>query len=255
MMNYRKWMIPLCFALGFVFAAEHASATVFTFDDEYYFSASGQSAFNTRYGSANSAQYHGVGVYQATNTATPTISRLTSTASVNIPGEYVPNTSPNANQFLALFGWGQSLNNGQQVANVYNVTNPLNGSVLYFRYTVGGATTPFTFNSFDLRGSTSTASLSFTLQGYLNGVLVDSDQITISGNTFSTFTENWQNVDTVLLASTAATPANWGSGTLYMDNVKLNESVPTPEPATVVIWSLLGGLGFVYGWRRNRAKA
>jgi hypothetical protein len=28
---------------------------------------------------------------------------------------------------------------------------------------------------------------------------------------------------------------------------------PVPEPATIVIWSLLGGLGIAVGWRRKRA--
>ena len=131
------------------------------------------------------------------------------------------------NQFLSLGGWGQSLNYGQQVASVYNLTNPLNGNVLYFQYKVGGATTPFNFTGFDLRGSSPSANLSFTLRGYLGGVLVDSDVLTVTGNAFSTFTENWQDVDTVAIVSTASLPVNWGNGTLYMDNDRINYPAPS----------------------------
>jgi hypothetical protein len=136
--------------------------------------------------------------------------------------------------------------------------NPINGTVTYFRYTVGGATTPFTFNGFDLRGSTAAANLSFTLQGYLGGNLVQSAVLNLTGNTFSTFTENWTNVDTIVIASTGALPVNWGSGTLYMDNVRINEPAPlseAPEPTAFLIWSLLGVFGLVLGWRQRHRSA
>ena len=194
-----------------------------------------------------------------TNNNLPTIvTRLGNGSS--IPGEFVENTTPNASTGLQLFGWGQSLNNGNQVASVYNSTNPFNGSVLYFQYKTGvtgglfgnGATTPFTFNSFDLRGSTAAANLSFTLQGYLNNVLVDSAILNVTGNTLTTFTENWTNVDTVEIVSTASLPVNWGSGTLYMDNVHINEAVPVPIPASILLMgSGLLGMGLV-GIRRRK---
>jgi len=55
------------------------------------------------------------------------------------------------------------------VGAVFNLNNPINGTVEYFQYTVGGVGTPFTFKSFDLRGNTVGANLNFTLQGYLGG--------------------------------------------------------------------------------------
>jgi hypothetical protein len=220
----------------------------FTFSDEYYVNS--LTTFHTIFG-ATTTGYGTAGIYQLTNTSTPTVTKLSNGSGV--PGEYVQNTTPNANQELALFGWSQSLNNGQQVASVYNLLNPTNGSVVYFRYTVGGATTPFTFNSFDLRGSAANANLSFTLQGYLAGNLVDSAILNVTGNTFSTFNENWTNVDTVMISSTSALPVNWGSGTLYMDNVHINGPVPVPEPSAVVGFAGLGVMGLAGLWRWRRA--
>ena len=134
---------------------------------------------------------------------------------------------------------------------MYNLQNPINGSNTYFRYTVGGATTAFTFNSFDLRGSTPTANLNFTVHGYLGGVLADTAILNVTGNTFATFTENWANVDTVEIDSTSSLPVNWGSGTLYMDNVVLN-NVVTPEPATTaLVGTVLVALGILI---RKRSK-
>ena len=151
----------------------------------------------------------------------------------------IEDTSPNRLDELQLFGWSQSLNNGQQVANVYNSTNPLNGAVLYLKYTVGGVSMPFTFNSFDLRGSAAGANLNFTLEGLLGGSVVDSATLNVTGGTFVTFAENWSNIDTLEIASTAGLPVNWGSGTLYMDNVVLNNVSAVPEPASVALLGIV----------------
>ena len=131
-----------------------AKATVFTFSDEYYLKAGAaySSVFTGATGNASTN-----GVYQETATGSPpTITRLSTSG---VPGEYIQNTS--LNNELALSGWSQSLNYGQQVANVYNLTNPTKGSVLYLQYKVGGSTTPFNFNSIDLHSS---GNLSFTLE-------------------------------------------------------------------------------------------
>ena len=243
----RFWMrIGLAATVLLLLGVGQSKADLYNFNDEHYVAANKSSTFGTTTG------YNGVGIYQLTNTTTPIVTKLSNGSGV--PGEYVQNTTPNANQELALFGWSQSLNNGQQVANVYNLNNPINGTNTYFKYTAGGVSQTFTFNSFDLRGSFATANLSFTLQGYLGGSLVDSATHTVTGNTFSTFTENWRNVDTVEIVSTASLPVNWGSGTLYMDNVMINDPVPVPEPSSLLVCSVVGIVGIAFGWRRRHSR-
>jgi hypothetical protein len=85
--------------------------------------------------------------------------------------------------------------------------------------------------------------------------LVDSDVLNVTGSTFTTYTENWQNVDTVMISSTGSLPVNWGSGTLYMDNVTLNNPLPTPEPSSLVVCSGVGALGITIGWLRRRRQS
>jgi hypothetical protein len=221
-----------------------ARATSFTFSDEYYISSS--STFHNTFGT--SSGYSSAGIYQETNSGNPTITRLGNGSSV--PGEYIQNTTPNAVDELALFGWGQSLNNGQQVAIVYNTADPVNGTNTYFQYKVGGVTAPFTFNGFDLKGATSNSHLQFTLEGLdsANDVL-DSAIMTVTGNSFQTETLDWTGITTVEIASTLSLPVNWGSGTLYMDNIEINNPVnSTPEPSTLVLLGM-GLLALSYARR------
>jgi len=267
--------VALAIATASIIWCAPVHATVFTFSDEYYLAKSTayNSVFPGAVGSTCSSSSC-AGIYQETNSSTPIITKLSNGSSV--PGEYVENTTPNLNQYLALSGWSQSLNNKQQVANVYNLNNPINGTNTYFRYTVGGTTTPFTFNGFDLRGSFPTANLNFTLEGFLNNVLVDSVALNVTGNTFSTFTENWTNVDTVVVASTCDHShhvcditidpqdfnANWGSGALYMDNVEINDPVRSGSSSTAApelsTWAMMllgfGGVGFV-AYRRTKKRS
>lgn len=204
----------------------------FTFSDEYYVSS--LTEFRTLFGSST-AGYSGTGIYQETNTTTPIVTKLGDGS--DIPGEYEQNTTPNASKELVIDGWDQSLTNGQQVANVYNVANPQDGPVLFFQYKVNGTITPFTFDSFNLKGSSPSADLSFTLEGFRNGTMVDSAKLTVTGDTFTLFTEDWANVDTVEFVSTGSLPLDWCPETLYMDNISIN--TPVPEPAGAALLSTM----------------
>ncbi len=175
-----------------------------------------------------------------------------------------PGSSKFTNNFLALTGWAQSLDVTQQAASVYNLTDPLNGSVLYFQYRTGqtavttGTTTPFKFVSFDLHGATA-AELQFTVEGLLGGVVEDSTVITLASATFETFTENWNNIDTVEIVSTTGVPVNWGSGTLYMDNIVIDAQTTGPAVREMSTWAMIltgfTGLGFAGRHRRPRLLA
>ena len=175
-----------------------------------------------------------------------------------------PGSSKFTNNFLALTGWAQSLDVTQQAASVYNLTDPLNGSVLYFQYRTGqtavttGTTTPFKFVSFDLHGATA-AELQFTVEGLLGGVVEDSTVITLASATFETFTENWNNIDTVEIVSTTGLPVNWGSGTLYMDNIVIDAQTTGPAVPEMSTWAMIltgfTGLGFAGRHRRPRLLA
>ncbi|MBJ6723325.1 PEP-CTERM sorting domain-containing protein [Geomesophilobacter sediminis] len=214
---------------------QSAQATTFGFSDIYYLG--NKTAYSTDFPGAtgSTGNSNSQGWYQETNPSPITITKLSNGSAA--PGEYVEGT----NQELALFGWQGANSNSKlgPMGSVFNLNNPTYGTNTYFRYTVGGATTPFTFNGFDLRGPFSSANLAFTLQGYLGGKLVDSALLNVTGNTFETFNENWRNVDTIEIVSTSSLPVNWGSGTLYMDNVRINDSVPAPvpEPSTVALLS------------------
>jgi hypothetical protein len=232
-----------------------AQATTLNFDNEYYVSASGE--FSTLFPGASG--YGTAGIYQETNTSTPTVTKL---ATGGAPGEYVQNTTPNANQGISLTGWGISANNGTPLANnVYNLQNPANGTVLYMQFKSGvtppfistGTTTPYNFNSIQFRGATANANLNFTLEGFSGGVLQDTALLDVTGNTFTTFTENWANIDTVEIVSTASLPVNWGSGTLYLGAVEYNAPI-APAVPELSTWAMIvlgfAGMGLL-GFRRQ----
>jgi hypothetical protein len=218
--------------------AQTASATTFTFDDEYMLKSG--TAFSTIWsGATGSAAANAF--YQETQDASHggiIITRLT-TGITNgaIPGEYVQNTSPNDSAGVFLSGWGQSLNYGQVVGNVFNTG--LSNDFLRFTTndtsSIGGlqgTTTGVTFNSFDLKGSGTV-----TFAGYdQNGNLIAGDTKTVTlTNSFQTFTENWANVATVDFTSSFS-----GTDQISLDNIVINNTAPVPEPSTL----FLLGAGF-----------
>jgi hypothetical protein len=107
--------IALAVTLASVIWCGLSHAITFGFSDEYYIAASKcattyQSTFGTQNGCINSSG----NIYQQTDSTTNPVTVIKIAGNtVSIPGEFVQNTTPDASQGLQLFGWGQSLNNGE----------------------------------------------------------------------------------------------------------------------------------------------
>ncbi len=61
----------------------------------------------------------------------------------------------------------------------------------------------------------------------------------MASSAFQTFTENWNHIDAVEIASTSSLPVNWGSGTLYMDNVVINGPTTVPQVPELSTWAMM----------------
>jgi hypothetical protein len=252
-----------------------AMATTFSMQDEYWLKAG--TAFSSVFtGATGSAATQGV--YQETATSgTPIITQLTTTNysgtgffNTPVPGEFVQNTTPNANSGLLLNGWESTIfkysttsslriNNGSTGANgavtgVINTVNPgLNGTGLNFQYVTGvtganlstGTLTAFNLNSMQI--DSSATAVGFVIEGLLNGVIVDTATVSYNFvNGFVTFSPGWTDIDTLVL-----TDGNWSAGTMAIRNINIDPYVAAvPEPATIAV--LGGGLIGLAAARKRR---
>jgi hypothetical protein len=246
-----------------------AQAYTFTFDDIVY--VANTSAGRNNNGAANFAaafpNYSGGPgfshnyFYQVITTQTPTSgqtaywSALTPATNPHptyiagtgsFGGEFIqndPNTLPvqftEGQDRLALTGWSSKGGATNGAVADYAIGG-LGSSFDFYGYDPanlysGGVVTPFIFNSFALQGAAGET------VNFGNGIHTDS--YTFNDTGWHTITENWTDVNSITFTS---------SGTVNMDNVRINEQVPAPEPTSLL---LLGtgvvGIG-VAAWRKRK---
>lgn len=264
-------------AVSAIAAAPAHASTIYTLSDEYWLKAG--TAFNTVWaGATGSAGTQGV--YQETATGpSPIITQLTTTNftgtgfgfyNAPVPGAFAQNDGGSA---LLLNGWASSvlfkystttslqINNGGTGTTITGVHNSVvpggTGTNLNFQYLTGasvnavtgvmtGTKTAFNFNSVNL--SCAGCAIGFTLEGLLNGVVVDTASESINGYAdWTTISPGWTNVDTIVFTNIGGSP-----GALEMRNINISPVVPTvPEPMTLaLLGTSLLGLGMVH---RKRA--
>lgn len=115
------------------------------------------------------------------------------------------------------------------------------------------ASTPFTFNSAYFVANYASG-LQVTVNGVLNGILVDSASFTVDTSKAVLETFNWANVDTITIAGSGGTLPIGGDRSFSFDNVIVNgpvSSVPVPAAA----WLLGSGLIGLTGVARKRNAA
>jgi hypothetical protein len=216
-----------------------AQATEFDFNDIYGVTSS--ATYQSLYGSTTPG-YGGTGFYQLSQFSNaPYVIKLGTGPSISF--DYAPNT--NAQQALALFGFGQTVSDGQQVGSIYN-TSALTGTSVSFRSYTAGFYSNFTFNSFDLSSAVDNTIIISGIAG--NGTYIDSATIQLSGGGgFTTFNEDWSGVSIITLLALNQQAV----GTVSMDNVRINEAV-SPVPGPIVGAGLPGLLGCLFGWNYFR---
>jgi hypothetical protein len=148
---------------------------------------------------------------------------------------------------LSLGGWTSA--GGTTNGNLVDyAVGGLNSSFNFYGYDPlnpfnAGIVTPFIFNSFDLKGTPGQTETFEALASDGTTVLF-TGAYTFSDNSWHTVTENWSGVTTIEFTS---------SGTVDMDNVRINEAVAAvPEPATMLL--LGSGLIGLAGFARKKFK-
>jgi hypothetical protein len=280
-MKWKPSAVAVCSAA--VILCGPAQATTFNFTDEYYVSTLAQ--FHTEFGSTTSG-FSVAGIYQETNTATPTVTLLSAQSTGHyqgVPGEFVQNTTPNAIAAIVLTNWNHFFstvpsvvnNGGASVTGPNNATGgtgnpststPANSpSIQYFTGITGvntsacstgsctgtstftgGTATAFNLNSIDF--NTNGAAIGAEIEGLLHGVVEDTFKGSINnGSGWGTQTFNWTDIDTVLFVYPGS-PA----GALSMRNI--NVSVPGPVVGAGLPGLILACGGLIALGRRRRQK-
>ncbi|MDR3557550.1 MAG: PEP-CTERM sorting domain-containing protein [Syntrophobacteraceae bacterium] len=239
-----------------------AQATTFTFDDEYYISSS--SEFSTIFqGYVGPPNYSTPGYWQVlttkngqfwsgpSSTITPSyVFKYSSTFTT----EFIQNDPNNTGtqgtigqDRLALSGFsslGGSVNGA--VVGKATTTSPIGASFVFYGVNGSQFTNPpvaFTFNGFNLSG---------TATGVIFEVLDSNNNILYTSNSFN-LTSGGTIIDPEI-ASAYKVLFTAGSGTLNVDNVEINDAIPSvPEPTTLL---LLGfGLTGLAAYRKRFKKA
>jgi len=162
-----------------------------------------------------------------------------------VPGEYVVDTSTTRGLYLN----GFTDSTGAPINTVYNSL----ASIPYFQYktdmTAGfltGTSAAFTLVSFQLSGPFPTfGPQNITVEGFVAGnptVAAFTDTRAVSGNTLSTWTENWSGVTTVEfgIISGGVFSAFGNSDNIILDNVVIDTDVTAvPEAPTLLSGALL----------------
>ena len=244
-----------------------AQALTFNFTDEYYVSTAAQ--FNTAFHTTGTSPpgYNGAGIYQETNTATPTVTELHANSSSSyqpVPGEFVQNTTPNASAAIVLTNWyhnffgtlPQPVNNGggSVTGPNNNTSSPIiqymtgiTGVTTSTRTFTGGTVTAFNLNSIDFNSNV--FAIGATIEGLLNGVVEDTFTGSINtGGLWQTHSFNWTDIDEVLFNNLTV------QGSLSISNINISP-VPGPVVGAGIPGLILAGGGLVGWWRRRQKIA